>query len=157
MTCLVGGWERLQANELEALTQQRDHALADYDAANNAERQGFLTIQTLDLALESAMAQIDTLSAGLPGVLGIKTLVQGGTDNLHILLNYEPGSYDGNIESSVEWQVAGVDADFSNTVIAEPSGNALGPFALGNTVKLRTRVRNSHGTTTGSVWSLVIQ
>ena len=47
-------------NELEALAQQRDHALAEYDAANNAEHQGFLTIQTLDLALpKAAEAELD--------------------------------------------------------------------------------------------------
>jgi hypothetical protein len=276
-----------QANALEALAQLRDHALADYDAASNAEYQGFLTIQTLDFALpkaaeselddtidaesalldllspayaikprstefalargkklvsaltrinaylgalnpprplvssggkgleqlaaaldaqpalqqaledraadvanarnalriaattvdrlnkrfyarlkaearsnpslEAALAQIDTGSAGLPAVLGIKTLVQGGADNLHILLNYDPGSYDGTADSSVEWHVVGAEADFANTVKADPSGNALGPFAVGNTVKLRTRVKNSNGTTTGSVRSLVIQ
>ena len=276
-----------QANALEGLAQQRDHVLADHDAAHNAEHQGFLTIQALVLALpkaaeaelddnletesalldllspvyaikprttefalargkklvsaltrinayltsldpprpsitsggkgveqlmaamdvqpgleqaleewaadvatarsslriaanaldrlnkrfyaklkaearsnptlESALAQIDTTSAGVPAVLGIKTLVQGGTDNLHILLNYDPSSYAGNADSRVEWQVEGVDLDFAHSVEADPSGNALGPFAIGNTVKLRTRVKNSHGTTTGSVRSLVVQ
>ena len=43
-----------QTNALEAEAQQRDHALADCDAANNAEHQGFLTLQTLDLALPKA-------------------------------------------------------------------------------------------------------
>ena len=276
-----------QVNALEALAQQRDHVLADYDAATNAEYQGFLTIQALDLALpkaaeselddnlgaesalldllspvygikprttefalargkklvsaltrinlylshldpprpaitsggkgldqlnaaldaqpaleqaledraadvatartalrvaanaldrlnkrfyaklkaearsnpalETALAQIDTMSAGFPAVLGIKSIIQGGADNLHILLNYEPGSYDGKANSRVEWQVVGVDLDFVNSVEADPSCNALGPFAIGNTVKLRTRVKNSHGTTTGSVRSLVVQ
>ncbi len=277
-----------QANALEGLAQQRDHALADYDAANNAEHQGFLVIQSLDLALPKAaeaelddnidaesalldllssvyaikprntefalargkklvsaltrinaylislnpprpaitsggkgleqlaaaldaqpsleqaledraadvasarnalrvaataldrlnkrfyaklqsearsnptlagaLAQIMTGSEGQPTTLGIKSLLQGGTDNLHILLNYDPGTYDGNAESRVEWQVVGVDAEFANSIIiADPSGNALGPFALGDTVKLRTRVKNSNGTTTGSVRSLVVQ
>jgi hypothetical protein len=53
--------------------------------------------------------------------------------------------------------VVGTDADFTNTTAADPSGNALGPFAAGTTVKLRTRVTNSNGTTTGSVRTLTIQ
>lgn len=290
-TLAVGGKDSAglaaQADALEALAQARDNALADYDAANNAERQGFLTIQALDTALPQAveaelddnldaesalldllqpayaikprttelalergkklvsaltkinaylaglkpprapvssggkglahltavlaaqpaleqaledraadvasarsalrvaataldrlnkrcyaklqsearsnpalagaLAQIETMSAGLPGTLGIKSLLQGGADNLHILLSYDPGTYDGSAESRVEWQVAGMDAEFAHSVIADPSGNALGPFIAGNTVKLRTRVRNGNGTTTGSVRSLVIQ
>jgi len=103
------------------------------------------------------MAQIETTSVGLPATLGIKNLVQGGADNLHILLSYDPGSYDGKADSRVEWYVEGVEAEFANSVAADPSGNALGPFVVGNTVKLRTRVKNSNGITTGSVRSLVIQ
>jgi len=37
-----------------------------------------------------------------------------------------------------------------HTTAADPSGNALGPFTAGQTVKLRTRVSNGNGTTTGS-------
>ncbi len=66
------------------------------------------------------------------------------------------GGYDGNADSSVEWFVVGAEAEFAHGVVADPSGNTLGPFAIGNTVKLRTRVRNSNGTTTGSVRSLVV-
>jgi len=103
------------------------------------------------------MAQIETTSVGLPATLGIKNLVQGGADNLHILLSYDPGSYDGKAASTVEWYVEGLEVEFVNSIAADPSGNALGPFAMGNTVKIRTRVKNSHGITTGSVRSLLIQ
>ena len=69
----------------------------------------------------------------------------------------KPRHYDGSAESSVEWQVVGVEAEFANTVLVDPSGNALGPLAVGNSVRLRTRVRNSNGAITGSVRTLVIQ
>lgn len=53
--------------------------------------------------------------------------------------------------------VVGTDADFTHNAAADPSGNALGPFAVGETVKLRTRVTNTNGTTTGSVRKLATQ
>ncbi|MEI7997352.1 MAG: hypothetical protein WCH01_20865, partial [Methylococcaceae bacterium] len=154
-----------------ALEQALEDRMADVATARTALRVAANTLDRLNKrfyaklkaearsnpTLESALAQIDTTSAGVPAVLGIKTLVQGGADNLHILLNYDSGSYDGKADSRVEWQVEGVDLDFANSVEADPSGNALGPFTIGNTVKLRTRVKNSHGTTTGSVRSLVVQ
>jgi hypothetical protein len=108
-------------------------------------------------ALAAALGQIDTGSANLPGTLGIKAIVQGGTDNLHILVSYENGTYDGTATSTLEWMVVNVDTDFTHTLAADPSGNALGAFTVGQTVKLRTRVSNANGTTTGSVRTLVIQ
>ena len=45
---------------LEGLAQTRDNELASYDAANNAENQGFLAIQGLTLALpQAAEAELD--------------------------------------------------------------------------------------------------
>jgi hypothetical protein len=38
----------------------------------------------------------------------------------------------------------------------DPSGNALGPFAVGQTVNLRTRVTSNTGTTLGSVRTLTL-
>ena len=46
--------------------------------------------------------------------------------------------------------------DFTHTAPADPSGNALGTFTIGQVVKLRTRVTNANGTTTGSVRALTI-
>jgi hypothetical protein len=51
----------------------------------------------------------------------------------------------------------GVDADFTHNLVVDPSGNALGPFTVGQTVILRTRVTNTNGTTTGAVGTLTIQ
>jgi hypothetical protein len=107
--------------------------------------------------LAAALGQIETESANLPGTLGIRSLLQGGTDNLHLLLSYDNGSYDGTATSTVEWMVVGTDSDFVHSVAADPSGNALGPFAIGKTVKLRTRVSNANGTTTGSVRTMTLQ
>ncbi len=108
-------------------------------------------------ALAAALGQIETESANLPGTLGIRNLLQGGTNNLHILLSYDNGSYDGSATNTVEWMVSGTENDFTHSVPADPSGNALGPFAMGQTIKLRTRVSNANGTTTSSIRTLTLQ
>jgi hypothetical protein len=46
--------------------------------------------------------------------------------------------------------------DFANAVPADPSGNSIGPFANGQTVNLRTRVRNTNGASTSAVRTLQI-
>ena len=107
-------------------------------------------------ALATALLGITTESANLPGTLGIRTILQGGVNGLQLLVTYENGTYTTGATSTVEWMVVGVDQDFSHTHTADPSGNALGPFTIGQVVKLRTRVTNSNGTTTGSVRTLTI-
>jgi hypothetical protein len=108
-------------------------------------------------ALADALKQIDTGTGNLPATLGVKSVLQGGTDHLHILLSYDPASYVGTDTNTVEWQVVSVDADFKNhSVAVDPSGNALGPFAVGQTVNLRTRVTSNTGTTLGSVRTLTL-
>ena len=64
------------------------------------------------------------------------------------------GGYDGNADSSVEWFVVGAEAEFAHGVVADPSGNTLGPFAIGNTVKLRTGLGIAMGRPRGvcGVW-----
>ncbi|MEO5715868.1 MAG: hypothetical protein ABIT37_20480 [Luteolibacter sp.] len=107
-------------------------------------------------ALAAALSQITTEKANQPGTLGIRTILQGGADDLHLLISYDNGSYNSTATNTVEWMVVGTDADFSHSTPADPSGNSLGPFAVGSIVKLRTRVSNPNGTTTGSVRTLVI-
>jgi hypothetical protein len=107
-------------------------------------------------ALARAMTQIDTGAPNLPATLSIKDVVQGGEDHLHVLVAYDPASVDGKADSTLEWQIAGVDADFSRTVRVDPSGNAIGPFSAGQLVKLRTRVRNGNGSATSAVRNLGI-
>jgi hypothetical protein len=108
-------------------------------------------------ALDAALDQIDTESANLPGTLGINSIVQGGTDQLHLLVSYDNASYDGTATNTIEWQVVGTDLDFANSAAVDPSGNTLGPFAVGKTVNVRTRVTNGNGTTTGSVRIITMQ
>lgn len=108
-------------------------------------------------ALAAALPQIITDSANLPRTLGINSIMQGGADNLHLLVSYDNGTFDAAATSVIEWMVAGPDTDFTHSAPVDPSGNTLGPFAVGQTVKIRTRVTNSNGTTTGSVRTLTLQ
>ncbi len=154
-----------------ALEQALEDRAADVSGARSALRVAATAVDRLNkrfyakltaearnnAALADALAQIDTESAGLPGTLGISDILQGGTDHLHILVSYDPGTYDGTATSTVEWMVKGVDTNFTHNAPADPSGNALGPFTIGSTVQLRTRVTNSNGTTTGSVRTLTLQ
>ena len=109
-----------------------------------------------DTTLTEALTQITTESANLPAILGIRSLLQGGTDNRQLLLSYTRGSFDDSATNSIEWLVAGVDTVFTHSIAADPSGNAIGPFSAGQSVQLRTRVRNGNGTVTGSVRTLTI-
>jgi hypothetical protein len=106
--------------------------------------------------LAEALSQITTESANLPGTLGIKSILQGGSGGLYLLVSFENGTYDASATNTVEWMVTGMDTDFTHQVPADPSGNTLGPFTAGSSVKLRTRVTNANGTTTGSIRTLVI-
>jgi hypothetical protein len=103
--------------------------------------------------LAAALSQIDT-GPDLPETLGIHKVIQGGDDQLHAVVSYEGGSFTPGATNTVEWMVDGVDQDFSHSVAVDASGNALGPFTTGQTMKLRTRVTTGTGTTTGSVRSL---
>lgn len=108
-------------------------------------------------ALAVALGQIDTESMNLPGTLGINSIVQGGTDQLHLLVSYDNASYDATETNTIEWQRVGTDPKYLDSLPVDPSGNTLGPFAVGKTVNVRTRVRNANGTTTGSTRTLTMQ
>ena len=105
-------------------------------------------------ALTEALSQITTESDNRPGTLGILSILQGGADDLLILVAYQNGSFHAENTNTLEWMVTGTDTEFSNSIPADPSGNAIGPFTIGATVKLRTRVTNANGTTTGSIRTL---
>lgn len=106
--------------------------------------------------LAKVLSQITTESANLPGTLGIKGILQGGSGGLYLLASFDNGTYDGSATNTVEWIVTGMDTDFIHHVPADPSGNTLGPFVVDSIVKLRTRVTNANGTTTGSIRTLVV-
>ena len=48
------------------------------------------------------------------------------------------------------------DPDLTHSAPVAPSGNTLGPFAVGMVARIRTRVSNANGTTTGSVRTLAM-
>ena len=102
----------------------------------------------MDPALANELGRIDTGAPNLPATLSIKSVLQGGAENLQVLVGYDPNKVDAKAESTLEWQLDGVAGDFANSVAVDPSGNTLGPFAVGDVVQLRTRVRNSQGSST---------
>ncbi len=154
-----------------ALEQSIEDTAADVSAKRTALRTAATNVDRLNkrfyaklqsesrtnAALADALAQIATDSTNLPGTLGIKSILQGGADNLHLLVSYDGGSYDDSATSVIEWQVVGTDADFTHNAAVDPSGNTLGPFAVGKKVNVRTRVTNGNGTTTGSIRTITMQ
>ena len=92
-----------------------------------------------------------------PEAIDINEVTQGGEDGLQVLVSYVADGGDHATTKLVEYMVEGVDADFINPVAIEPSGNALGPFVVGQVVKVRTRVSNSVGTRTSAVRMITIE
>ena len=149
-------------------TQTREDRAADVSSARSALRVAATVVDRLNkrffsklkaearsnAALTAALGQIETASSK-PPTLSIHTLRQGGAQNRQLLLSYVNGSFDSDATNSVEWKVD-PDPVFSHSVAADPSGNAIGPFDSGATVRLRTRVSTGGGTTTGSVRTLTI-
>ena len=157
-------------NAMPALEQAVEDRAVDVTSARTDLRSAAATVDRLNKrfyakleaeartnpALATALLGITTGSENLPGTLGIRTILQGGVNGLQLLVSYENGTFDSGATSTIEWKVEGVDTEFSHTVPVDPSGNALGPFTIGQVVKLRTRVTNSNGTTTGSIRTLTI-
>jgi hypothetical protein len=93
----------------------------------------------------------------VPDAIDIDTVVQGGDDGLHLLVTYEAGGGDHATTKQVEYKVEGVDADFGHAAPLDASGNALGPFTVGQVVNVRTKVSNSTGTRTSSARTITIE
>ena len=106
--------------------------------------------------LAAALGQITTEGDHLPETLSIDTVVQGGENGLHVSVSYESGTGSNATERWLDWMVEGVDADFTNSVTADLSGNLIGPFTADQVVKVRTRPLNGNGTRTSAVRSLTI-
>ena len=83
-----------------------------------------------------------------PDTVEISTIQQGGETGLQVLVAYVPGGGDHATTQLIQWQVVGVDAAFTHSAPLDPSGNALGPFAQGQVVKIITEVSNSSATRT---------
>lgn len=91
-----------------------------------------------------------------PETIEINTVTQGGDGGLQVLVAYMPGGGSHATTKLVKWQVGGVDADFTHSTPLDPSGNALGPFTVGQTVKIITEVSNSVATRTTAPRTIVI-
>lgn len=109
-------------------------------------------------ALAAALEGITTeTGTPAPEPYDINTLVQGGQSGLQVLVSYLPGGGDHATTSVVKYKVEGVDADFTHISPLDPSGNTLGPFVVGNVVKVITEVSNSSGTRTSAVRTITIE
>lgn len=108
-------------------------------------------------ALADALDSITTEGGtDAPEPYDIDGLAQGGEGGLQALVNYLPGGGDHATTSLVKWMLEGVDVDFPHSAPLDPSGNTLGPFAVGNVVKVLTEVSNSTGTRTSAVRTITI-
>lgn len=95
-------------------------------------------------------------STPVPETIEINTVLQGGESGLEIIVSYVPGGGDHATTKLVKWQVVGVDAGFDQSAPLDASGNILGPFTEGQTVKVITEVSNSVGTRTTAPRTIVI-
>ena len=154
------GLEQVVENTAADVTTARtnlDTAEHVVDRLNKRFYQKLLAEARSNAALEAALPQIDAETNNLPGTLSIQSVLQGGVDQLHILVSYVNGTGSDADDRLLDWMVVGVDADFAHTVAVDLSGNALGPFLAGQTVKIRTRTVNQHGTRTSATRTLVVQ
>lgn len=91
-----------------------------------------------------------------PEVVEIDTVVQGGEEGLQVLVNYLPGGGAHATTKLVKWQVVGVDPGFDHSAPLDASGNALGPFQVGQTLKILTEAANSTATRTTAPRTILI-
>ena len=127
------------------------------DRLNKRYYQRLLAEARTNQALSAALGQIDTETDNLPGTLSIASVLQGGDNQLHLLVAYVNGTGANADDRLLDWMVVGTDADFTHTTEVDLSGNLLGPFLVGQTVKIRTRTVNGSGTRTSAVRTLVVQ
>lgn len=105
-----------------------------------------------------ALAQIPTEpSTPAPEVIEIDTVTQGGEEGLQVLVAYVPGGGAHATTKTVEWTLPGDAEPWTRTVPLDASGNALGPFAVGAAIQVRTKVENSVGTRTSAPRTITIE
>ena len=104
-----------------------------------------------------ALGTISTSSTSLlPDTLGIRSISQGGVNGLQVLVNFEPSTVEPDETRELQYLRDGIDADWT-TMPAGANGNAIGPFVVGQTIRVRTSVTNSHGTRNSGPRRLIIQ
>ena len=127
------------------------------DSLNKRWYQLAKSLSDTNPGLATALEGITT-ETGMPAPdpYDIGNLLQGGQGGLQALVSYLPGGGDHATTSLVKWMVEGVDAGFTHSAPLDPSGNTLGPFVVGNVVKVLTEVSNSTGTRTSAVRTITI-
>lgn len=91
-----------------------------------------------------------------PEIIEIDHATQGGEGGLEVLVSYEPGGGARATQKTVKWQIIGVDAGYVRSAALDPSGNNLGAFTVGQTVRIITEVSNSAGTRTSAPRTLTL-
>lgn len=92
-----------------------------------------------------------------PDVIKMNNLLQGSDGGLQVLVSYIPGSGYHATRKQVKWMVEGVDGDFAHSAPLDPSGNTLGPFVVGNVVKVLTEEGISAGTRSTVVRTIMVE
>lgn len=110
-----------------------------------------------DSPLANALAGITTEpGTPAPETIEIDHVTQGGEGGLQTLVTFVPGGGEHATTKLVKWKVEGVDADFTHSVPLDASGNALGPFTEGQTVRILVEVSNSVATRTTAPRTITI-
>lgn len=91
-----------------------------------------------------------------PETIEINTVTQGGDAGLQVLLDYLAGGGAHATTKLVKWMLVGVDADFVHSAPLDAAGNALGPFVVGDVVRVITEVSNSVATRTSAPRTITI-
>jgi hypothetical protein len=109
----------------------------------------------LETALQGIPIPADTPA---PEPVEILTVTQGGEDGLEVLVAYVPGGGDHSLPANrmVKWQ-KNAETNYPNEEEIDPSGNALGPFVVGDVVKIITEVTNSSGVRTVAPRTITIE
>ena len=95
-------------------------------------------------------------STPAPEVIEIDAVTQGGEEGLQALVSYLPGGGAHATTKKIKWGVAGADTGTPHDAPLDASGNALGPFAVGNVVTIIAEVGNSAGTRTTAPRTITI-
>ena len=96
-------------------------------------------------------------STPAPEVIEIDAVTQGGEEGLQALVSYVPGGGAHATTKKIKWGVQGVDTGTPHEAPLDASGNALGPFAVGNVVTIIAEVGNSAGTRTTAPRTIAIE
>ncbi len=107
----------------------------------------------LETALEAVPTEQGTPA---PDPIEIASLTQGGDGGLQVLVAYVPGGGDHATTKLVKWR-KNAEVDFPHSAPLDASGNALGPFAVGDVVTVITEVSNSSGTRTVAPRNITVE